>query len=84
MLEEFQKVQAAHPEIEDNRLKVLLMYDHVRTTNTWVKIHEEHVSMSRFFRAAFLGDIFEGSELDIQKVQAAIDERTKAKDLGKQ
>ena len=81
MLEQFTEVQAEYPEVEDSRLKVLLMYDHVRDANVWVEIRGRKLSTSRFFRATFLSDLFQDSSVDIEKVQASIDDYTRAQDL---
>ena len=83
MLEEFQEIQASHPTIIDNRLRGLLMFAHVRDANLWVDIRDQRVSMSRFFRSAFLADIFKGYGIDVVKVQIEMDSRTEAADMNK-
>jgi hypothetical protein len=83
MLEELRQAENKHANIFDKRLLLLLMYDHFREVNKWVQTGDQKLSMSRFFRSAFLSAVFEGSDIDAVAIQSELDQRTEAQDLKK-
>ena len=71
-------VESSYPGLSP-QLVMLVSYVRNREANLWFVRGEQHVSVARFLRGAFLAQVFKGSALDPVTVANGLDQRTREK-----
>jgi hypothetical protein len=71
-------VESTYPSLSP-QLVMLVSFVRSREANMWFVQAEQHVSVARFLRGAFLAQVFKGSTLDAATVAGSLDQTTREK-----
>jgi len=87
-LVEYQKIMIVIQEIETNNAKIedkiiflLLLFEHYKNQNKWIKMGEKKISAARFFRSSFLAGVFKDTQINVVELTYEIDRYTEKEDL---